>query len=139
MRAYRVRRPKEHDSLMKLLSDSEHGVFSSLKSVMVFSAALGFKEKKRIPFTETGERIDLNIFSERDRPFIYCLALTEFKDVSYLKEDKFEEVMTVFEEYAHGGLSFLDGYLDKNHIKESLESYLFSQENDLVGTLVDGW
>ena len=52
------------------------------------------------------------------------MALTEYNDVSYLQEDKFLDVFKVFEEYACGGLEYLEVQLDKSHIKESIESLL---------------
>ena len=141
MKSYRIRRPKEYDDLLNLLRDKDEGVFTTYKSALVFAAAVGFKEKKRVPFTESGEPIALLQFSEnQDQPFIFCLALTEFNDVSYLREDKFFEVMQVFEEYAAGGLEILDGCLDKAHIKESIEKLLAGKNSpDLIGDLAAEW
>ena len=139
MKAYRVRRPKEYDDLLNLLRDKEQGIFATLKSALVFAAAVGFREKLRVPFSETGEPIALSLFSEhQDQPFIFSLALTEYNDVSYLREEKFLEAMLVFEEYAAGGLSHLHGILDTAHIKESIEAYLAGGGNqgffdDLAG------
>ena len=125
MKSYRVRRPKKYDDLLNLLKDKDEGVFSTLKSALVFSAAVGFKIKRRVEFKESGEPIALNLFNENyDQPFIYAMALTEYNDVSYLQEDKFLDVFKVFEEYACGGLEYLDVELDKSHIKESIESLL---------------
>ena len=141
MKSHRVRRPKAYDDLLNLLRDKDEGVFTTYKSALVFAAAVGFKEKKRVPFTESGEPIALNLFSEsQDQPFIFCLALTEYDDASYLQEDKFFEVMQVFEEYAAGGLEILDGCLDKAHIKESIERLLASgNDQDLIGDLAAEW
>lgn len=125
MKGYRVRRPRPHDEFLNLLKDREQGVFSTLKSALVFAAAVGFKEKQRVSFTDSGEPIAFTLFNEhKDQPFIYSLALTEYGDSSYLRDDKFLEVIRVFEEYAAGGLDFLDGFLDKSCIKESIERYL---------------
>ena len=44
MKNYRVRRPKQYDSLLNNLKDKEEGVFSTLKSALVFAAAIGFKQ-----------------------------------------------------------------------------------------------
>lgn len=141
MKSYRVRRPKAYDELLNLLRDREQGVFSTYKSALVFAAAVGFKEKKRVPFTELGEPIALTLFSEnQDQPFMFCLALTEFDDASYLREDKFLEAMQVFEEYAAGGLEILDGCLDKVHIKESIEKLLAETDGtNLISDIADEW
>lgn len=141
MKSYRVRRPKQYDELLNLLKDKDNGVFLTLKSALVFSAAVGFKEGRKLEFSDTGEPIALNLFKEhQDQPFIYSLALTEFDDVSYLRGDKYLEVMKIFEEYAAGGLQYLDDILDKNNVKESIEGMLAeTDEEDLVGDLAAEW
>ncbi len=69
MKSYRVRRPKAYDELLNLLRDREQGVFSTYKSALVFAAAVGFKERKRVAFTDLGEPIALTLFSEnQDQP-----------------------------------------------------------------------
>jgi dnd system-associated protein 4 len=139
IKSYRVKRPKEYDELMKLLVSKEGGVFETLKGVLIFSASIGFKYKKRIPVNESGERIAFTLFDDRrERPFIYALAITEFNDVTYLREEKFEETIRVFEEYAAGGLSYLNEILDKDNVKESIESILADvEERDIITDLAD--
>ena len=141
MKGYRVRRPKEYEELLNLLRDKEAGVFLTLKSALVFSAAVGFKQKKRLEFSESSEPIVFTLFNDhQEKPFIYSLALTEFNDVTCLQEDGFVPMMKVFEEYAAGGLRYLDGVLDKANIKESIESILSESEgDDLIFNIADGW
>ena len=141
MKGYRVRRPKQYDELLNLLKDKEDGVFSTLKSALVFSAAMGFKQKSRLEFSETGEPIAFSLFNEhQDQPFMYALALIEYDDVNYLQEDKFLEAMKTFEEYAAGGLEYLDNALDKSNLKESIEGLLADTgESDLIGDIANEW
>lgn len=141
MKNYRVRRPKQYDSLLNNLKDKDEGVFSTLKSALVFAAAIGFKQKTKLEFLETSEPIIFNLFNDfKDRPFIYAMALTEFDDVSYLREDKFLETIRLFEEYAAGGLQYLDGVLDKSNLKESIEVLLADNSDDnIVDSIVDDW
>lgn len=141
VKGYRVRRPKEYDGLLNILKDKDDGVFLTLKSALVFSAAVGFKHKIKLEFTETSEPIIFTLFNDlTDRPFIYALALTEFDDVTYLREENFIETIRLFEEYAAGGLQYLDGALDKSNIKESIEMMLVGDSDDnLVGSIVDDW
>jgi len=137
MKGARSRRPKQYDELLKLLVDKEGGVFDTLKSALVFSASLGFKKGVRLAFQESGEGVDFSIFNEyQDQPFVYLLALAELDDASYLRDDKFETVKLIFEEYAAGGLQFLDAELDKSNIKESLETILAeTQEDDFISDI----
>lgn len=132
MKNYRVRRPKEYEGLMNDLKDS--GVFDTLKSVLVFAAAVGFKNSQRTPFAESSERIDIKLFSENsDQPFIYCIALAEHDDVDYLREDRFEDMIETFEEYAAGGLKILESEVDRLNIKESIQSMISQIEsNNLI-------
>jgi len=139
--SYRVRRPDQYDELLNLLKDKEDGVFSTLKSALVFSAAVGFKQNRRLPFSKTGEQIALSLFNEHlDLPFIYALALIENNDVSYLQEDKFLEVINIFEEYAAGGLQYLDDILDKSNLKESIEGLLSETgDSNLIDDIASEW
>lgn len=141
MNGYRVKRPKEYDELLNLLKDKDMGVFSTLKSALVFAAAIGFKKKLRLEFSESAEPIVFTLFNElTEKPFIYSLALTEFNDVRYLQEDGFEDMMKVFEEYAAGGLRYLDGILDKANIKESIEGILNERDDhDIITDIATDW
>ena len=141
MKGYRVRRPKKYDDLLNLLKDKEEGVFATLKSALVFSAAVGFKQKSKLEYSESGEPIAFTLFDEhQDQPFIYSLALTEFNDVSYLREEKFLEAIKVFEEYAAGGLKYMNGILDKSNIKESIEGLLAETGDvDIISDLAGEW
>ncbi|MDB4542406.1 DNA phosphorothioation-associated protein 4 [Pseudomonadales bacterium] len=141
MKNYRVRRPKEYDELLNLMRDKEFGVFATLKSALVFSASVGFKEGIKREFSESAEPIAFTLFNEHhDQPFVYVMALTAFNDVKYLREDFFSETIRLFEEYAAGGLEYLDDYLDKSNMKESIEVLLSDTEsNGLIDDLAADW
>jgi dnd system-associated protein 4 len=137
MEKYRVKRPKEYVDLLQELRDSETGVFDSLKSALVFAAAVGFKNKIRIPVVSSAEQIPLNLFNEnKDLPFIFALALSECKDANCLRDENFQDTVKVFEEYAHGGLSHLEGALDRSHMKESIERLLAETDSNAVDDLI---
>ncbi|TRX56693.1 DNA phosphorothioation-associated protein 4 [Thalassomonas sp. M1454] len=139
MKHYRVRRPKDYSEMMILLKDE---MFSTLKSVLLFSAAIGFKKGERLSFEDTAEPIQLNLFNDvSEIPFIFSMALAEYDDVSYLKLEKFKEMINVFEEYAAGGLKYLDETIDKNNIKESIEVLLHEpiEGEDLIDDITDGF
>ena len=135
IKGYRVRRPKLYEELLILLRDKEVGVFSTFKSALVFAAAVGYKHKRKLEFTEVGEPIALTLFNENfDQPFIYSLALSEYQDVSYLQEDRFTDTIRLFEEYAAGGLAYLSEVLDLSNIKESVEGLV---ADSVAPSLVD--
>jgi len=142
MNGYRVRRPKQFENFLNSLTDKDNGVFSTYKSALMFAAAYGFKHGKRVEFQDSSERINLSIFDiNNDIPFMYSMALTILKDVSYLqdKDEKFYEVMKIFEEYAAGGLSLLEGALDPLNLTESILSRLHEEDDPLVGITGDDW
>lgn len=141
MITYRVRRPKQYEELINLLIQGEGGVFDSYKSVLLFTAALGFKKEIRVPFTDTSERVMFSFFGKTfEQPFVYCMAITEFDDVKYLKEENYENAFKAFEEYAAGGLQYLDGVLDKSSIKESIERILSERDDNVsISDIASEW
>ena len=136
---YRVRRPLEYDALMNFLKDE--GLFDSLKSVLVFAAAVGAREGQSTEFSGSGEKIALRIFSEaHDIPFMHALALAKTGDVSMLSDDKMEEVLTIFENTAAGGLSYLDDVIDRTNAKAALEQLVsINHESSLIDDLTNLW
>lgn len=136
---HRVRRPKQYDGLMNLLKDE--GLFDSLKSVLVFAAAVGANQGVSAEFSDSAEKIPLRIFSEaQDLPFMYALALSETGDVSMLAEENMEQVLSIFENTAAAGLSYLNGVIDQARPKESLEQLVSSSsEQNLIDDLTNIW
>jgi dnd system-associated protein 4 len=141
IKSYRVKRPKRFDEFLKLLVNKDEGVFETLKSALIFSASIGFKQEKKMSFTDLGEGIPLNYFDDtRELPFIYAMAISEYDDVNFLREENFLEAIKIFEEYAAGGLSYLNDTLIKDDIKGSIESMLHdTEETDLIEDLTDDW
>lgn len=141
IKSYRVKRAKRFDDFLKLLVSKEEGVFDTLKSALVFAAAVGFKQEKKLEFSDLGEGIPLNYFDERNElPFIYAMAISEYSDVNFLREENFLEAVKVFEEYAAGGLNYLNDILIMDNIKGSIESILHeTEEIDLIEDLTDEW
>lgn len=135
----RVRRPSEHDSLLdKLVKDDK--VFQTLKNALVFAASVGYKKQMRIPFTKTSEPIKLSIFDkELDVPFILALALAESTDISYMNSEKFPEAVSIFEEYANGGLSYISSVYDSYSSVQSLEKLVLecTEEIDVTNIFND--
>jgi len=140
MKDYRIKRPAKHDDLLNLLKDKENGVFGTLKSALVFAAVIGFKENQAEKFSEQGEPVALSIFNEEtDVPIMYLIALSKTGDISHLREEKFEEVLRIFEEYAAGGLGYLDRVLDKTRLKHSIQEILYLSRTDSDDNILDGF
>lgn len=133
----RIRRPKEQEDIYKLLTDSsEFGIFATYKDVFMLAGTIGFMEKKRKFFTGSAEGIPWTVFTlETDETLINAVALAETEDISLLEDDSdaFDKKMTIFEEYAAGGLEILNNKLMENP-KLALNSYfdlIISTENEV--------
>ena len=108
MRLRNINRSSSHKNLVDLLANPEEGkenkLFETIKSLMIFAAFLGYAEKRREPLDkQPKEDIQKYIF-ENELDYLYLIALAESKDPSIFKEDNDYDIVTVFEEYANGGL-----------------------------------
>ena len=140
--ALRVKRPKQFDDLIDLLRDKDLGVFPYLKSVITFAAAIGFKHGVKEPVGETSEPINWTLFTEHEEQALaYAIALADTGDTAVFREDHLPQTISIFEEYACGGLAILQDKIDQANVMASIESILSEHENledsNEVGTLLD--
>ncbi|MGE5655634.1 MAG: DNA phosphorothioation-associated protein 4 [Actinomycetota bacterium] len=113
----RINVAKDKAELVKALTvtDGKLGPFQTYADVMVFAATLGVKRKKRVPVKESSKRepapIGLEIFVSRGYDsVIKLIAVAETKDAKILSTSDAnaeEQRLTLFEEYANGGLEIL--------------------------------
>lgn len=88
----------------------EFPFFETKQKVLMFAASLGrhMATRKPVKNRDSGSAIRFDIFQkEMDDGFIAAMAVAEENDLGALKEDAEEEMVTIFEEYAHAGLSEL--------------------------------
>jgi dnd system-associated protein 4 len=121
MAANRIRVAKDKSELVKqlLASTDTTGPFQTYVEVMVFAAALGVKNKKRVPLGDTTKREPSPIPQENFASLGYdliikLLGITETEDINILssREEEYEDQRTqIFEEYANGGLEILQNEL----------------------------
>jgi len=104
----RIRRPKSKSDLMNKLRDMDQGgPFDTYKDTLVFAAALGFSRHARRSFSDTDEAIDWDVFKSNDRALINIIAIADSQDLTILSDDRFDDKLTLFEEYANGGLGVI--------------------------------
>jgi dnd system-associated protein 4 len=104
----RVRRPKAHEAL--LLQLKEEGGFQFMRDSLLFAAGLGHHESRRIAFEESGEAIRYETLIEpaHASTLISLLAVAEHPDdPEILDGARLAERIRIFEEYANGGLTYL--------------------------------
>lgn len=82
-------------------------LFETKQKALMFAAALGWHLKSRKPLSarDSGSAVRFDIFEKaRDDGLVAALAVAERDDLGALREESEEEVVTIFEEYAHAGL-----------------------------------
>jgi dnd system-associated protein 4 len=107
----RFRRPAEHEQLLAALTGKD-GPFRANYEALLFAAALGKRKGQRTPFEKSGEQIRYALVE--NRPYgdvlIDLLAATENPgDAKILADERLGERLRIFEEYANGGLHYLQG------------------------------
>lgn len=122
-----IRRSKVHSELVDRFdqrnSVTQQKVFPFKKATMCYAAILGFKKNKRVPLPEGNiDTIEWHTFENGSyTDYIYLIALAHAKDVDVLRYDVEksdaggfkEDMVTIFEEYANGGLEIMQSWLSK--------------------------
>ncbi|MGI0483421.1 DNA phosphorothioation-associated protein 4 [Geminocystis sp. CENA526] len=119
--AIRIKIAQDKANLVQSLifnNDNSQGVFSTYADIIAFAAAFGKKHKFRLPLDVIAKEpspISLDVFSSRGYDvLIKLLAITETKNpqiISAYDATAEEERVTIFEEYANGGLMKLQEQL----------------------------
>jgi len=110
----RVRVDKNKVRILKELrgEGKATGVFPSYAEALAFAASLGVSRGLRTPLKAKSKEIDpirQDVFSTLHyNTLIHLLALVAEKDPQILSRTFENERITVFEEYANGGLQFLE-------------------------------
>lgn len=143
-RVKRVHRAKDKEEIIAALTSDQVGVFKEIWRLLLFAAQVGFQEKRREPLAsiDSGKGIDQSTFGNCPSwPGVsYLLTLVENNSSESLSGDSNAEDsrLSVFEEYANGGLSVMGEYfrgriidLDSVLSFVDLRSRRASQEPDL--------
>lgn len=113
----RIKVAKDKAELVQKLLDTREttGAFQTYADVVAFAASLGAKYNQRIPFKEISQNepapISLEVFISRGYDsLIKLIAVAETQNIKILSTHdtkKEEQRISIFEEYANGGLSKL--------------------------------
>ncbi len=119
--AIRIKVSQDKANLVQSLvlnNENPQGVFATYADAMAFAAALGKKNKLRLPLDVIAKEpspISLDVFSTRGYDLLFKLiAITETSNpqiISAYNITAEEERVTIFEEYANGGLMKLQEQL----------------------------
>ncbi|MBD1591594.1 DNA phosphorothioation-associated protein 4 [Arthrobacter sp. S1_S22] len=105
----RARRPQEHAVLIEVLQ-AEAG-FTTYRDVLLFAAAVGWSQDRRVPLNgSAGEGIRLEVLTSPaySDSLISMIAVDAVSDdPEILDAVRLEERIRIFEEYANGGLEYI--------------------------------
>ena len=114
----RIRRDEIHEELLKELTAGEKPLFKDLWRILLFAAMVGYKQKSRIPLDsyDSGKAMPDSYFANSPAwpGALYLLGLVESEKTAVMgsKPEDQDELITIFEEYANGGLSYLRNRLE---------------------------
>lgn len=109
----RVRIPKDKEDIITKLFKGENskGIYNLKADIITFAASIGYKNNKRLPFTEALENpIRQDVFERQGYDtVINLIAIGETKDPKVLMntDEAYKNRITIFEEFANGGLEIL--------------------------------
>ncbi len=113
----RIQRAQDKDTLIQQLTVGEDACFGEIWRLMLFCATLGFKLKRREPLghKDSGKAVMESYFANSPvwPGVLYLFALVESGDTAGMQSSEAAEnaILTVFEEYANGGLAYLNEQL----------------------------
>jgi dnd system-associated protein 4 len=113
----RARRPQQHEALLHELQ--VEAKFPTFRDILLFAAAVGFRQDRRVPFTaSSGDPIRYEVltapgFSDTLINMIAANVVTD--DPEIMDGTRVEERIKIFEEYANGGLEYLQEQVNVRH------------------------
>jgi dnd system-associated protein 4 len=113
--ALRVRRPHQYEALMVELR--QEAAFATFHDILLFAAAVGAYIQRRVPFTGSGEPIRYETLKEPmfSETLLNMIAANEVDDPEIMDGNRAGERVRIFEEYAKGGLEYLQVQVNVRH------------------------
>ncbi len=98
---------------------------------MCFAAVLGFEKEHKKPLESSTMEIDGRTFEthQQSLDLIYLLALAEAKNADIVREEREDEAIAVFEQYAQGGFEVLAGWLKEKPEDENGDKAILAALN----------
>lgn len=93
--------------------------FSTYRDILLFAAAVGFHQQRRVPFTtSSGDPIRYEVltvpgFSDTLINMIAANVISD--DPEIMDNSRLEERITIFEEFANGGLEYIQEQVNVRH------------------------
>jgi dnd system-associated protein 4 len=113
---FRVRRPQQHEALLIELRDE--AAFATFRDILLFAAAVGAHVQRRVPFGNSGEPIRYETLREPlfSETLVNMIATNEGEDDPEIMDGaRTGERVRIFEEYANGGLEYIQEQVNMRH------------------------
>ena len=127
----RIMRSKDKSEIIEELMHDNVGIFKEIWRLLLFAAQVGAKNHRREPLEapDSGSNIRQDIFGNCNAwpGILYLLSLAETENATLLAGDAEgdNKRITLFEEYANGGLAVLQEYFKAHTLNtEGLISYI---------------
>lgn len=94
------------------------GKFPTFRDLLIFAAAVGFRQERRVPFTaSSGDPIRYEVLTAPgySDTLINMIAANVVDDPEIMDGARTEERIKIFEEYANGGLEYIQEQVNVRH------------------------
>jgi len=133
----RILRASDKEEIIKSLTSDQLGVFKEIWKLLLFASQVGVKNGRREPLkaVDSGKGIDQSTFGNCPAwpGIIYLMALAESGNSRCLagSSDEEEARISLFQEYANGGLSILrEFFADRPVDLDGLLAFIDSQREE---------
>lgn len=112
----RVRRPQRHEALMQQMR-ADAG-FVTYRDILLFAAGLGVLQQRRLSFEGTAEPIRYDTLTDPSfaEALVNMIAAIEYPDdANVMSVERLGDRVHAFEEYANGGLEYLQEQINIRH------------------------
>lgn len=134
----RIHRAPDKRRIIEALTSDGTAAFREIWRLLLFAAALGFKNGRREPLvnTDSGDAIRQELFGNSPAwpGVLYLMGLVETSatDVLMASEEAEDQRIKVFEEYANGGLAILEDHFKAGNCNlDSLLNFIQSQTSEV--------
>lgn len=101
-----------------MLELQTEGKFPTYRDILLFAAAVGFRQDRRVPFTaSSGDpiRSDVLMAPGFSDTLINMIAASVVDDPEIMDDTRMDERFKIFEAYANGGLEYIQEQVNVRH------------------------
>ncbi len=138
----RIQRASDKEEIIKSLMSDNVGIFKEIWKLLLFAAQIGMRNNAsaRLTATDAGKGIDQSTFGNCPAwpGVLYLMTLAETQNVTCLSgsSDAEDERISVFQEYANGGLAILQDFFSGRPIDlDGLLAFIETQREETAGRL----